>query len=139
MERSEADFRHESKKVLRFETLLAEISTQFINLPSDQIDSFIEEAQRRICSYLDLDLSALWQWSQESQRFLTITHLYTMPGGPSRPERIDAQKAFPWVLEKMLGGETLIPHRDWLAVIQASCMVKSPRFAMNAFDQRNFF
>lgn len=108
MERVEIDLRNEFEKRLRFETLLADISTRFVNLPSDQIDSVIEDAQRLICECLGLDLSALWQWSEESPRFLTVTHLHSPPDGPSRPERIDAQKSFPWVLNKVLSGETLV-------------------------------
>jgi hypothetical protein len=38
----------ELEEQLRFETLLAEISTHFINLPADQIDGEIEGTQRRI-------------------------------------------------------------------------------------------
>ena len=51
---------------LKFETLLAELSARFINLPVDQIDSEIKEAQRRICEFLDLDRSTLWQVCRES-------------------------------------------------------------------------
>ena len=39
----------ELEERLRFEELLIDISTQFINLPSDQIDNGIEDAQRRVC------------------------------------------------------------------------------------------
>ena len=46
---------------LRFETLLAETSARFVNLPADQIDSEIEGAQRRICEFLTLDRSSLGQ------------------------------------------------------------------------------
>jgi hypothetical protein len=51
----------ELEEPLRFERLLAEISTLFINLPADQIDSEIEVAQRRICEFLNLDRPALFQ------------------------------------------------------------------------------
>ena len=112
MELSKADWRNEYEKQLRFETLLTDISTRFINLPSDQIDSVIEEAQCRICSCLDIDLSALWQWSEESPRFMTLTHLHSPPDGPSRPEKIDAEKSFPWVLKKVLQRETLVLFTD---------------------------
>ena len=95
------------EKRLRFESLLIEISARYINLPVDQIDMGIENDQRRICESLGLDLSALWQWSGGSRRFLTVSHLYTIPEGPSRPEGIDAQESFPWILNKMLNGETL--------------------------------
>jgi hypothetical protein len=104
---SETDLRNDLEERLRFEKLLSEISAHFINLPAEQIDGAIEDAQRRICEDLGLDLSALWQWSDEKPRFLTVTHLHSPPEGPSRPERIDARDAFPWVLEKMLSGETL--------------------------------
>ena len=108
MECIEDDLRHELEERLGFETLLAEISTRYINLPVDQIDVSIEDDQRRICECLDLDLSALWQWSDETPRFMTVTHLHSPPDGPSRPEGIDAQKSFPWVLNKVLCGETLV-------------------------------
>jgi formate hydrogenlyase transcriptional activator len=108
MEQTEANVRQDLEERLQFETLLAEISAQYINLPVDQIDAGIEDDQRRICEYLGLDLSALWQWQDGSPRFLTVTHLYSLPVGPSRPEGIDAQKTFPWVLKKMLSGETLV-------------------------------
>jgi len=70
---------------LRFEALLTEISARFVNLPADQIDGTIEDAQRRVCECLGLDLSALCQWSGETPRFLTVTHLHSPPEGPSRP------------------------------------------------------
>jgi PAS domain S-box-containing protein len=103
----ETDLQHKLEERLRFETLLAEISARFVNLPAEQIDQEIEDAQRRVCDCLGLDLSALWQWSDETPRFFTLTHLFSPPEGPSRPEQIDAEEAFPWQFEKMLRGETL--------------------------------
>ena len=108
MEKAITDIGHNLEEQLRFETLLAEISARYINLPVDQIDAGIEDDQRRICEYLGLDLSALWQWSDDSPRFMTLTHLYSLPEGPSRPEGIDAQESFPWVLKKVLSSETLV-------------------------------
>lgn len=93
---------------LRFEALLCDLSASFINLPPDRLDSAIENAQRQICECLELDLSALWEWSGGESPFLTVTHLYGPPDGPSRPERIDAKEAFPWVFQAMMRGETLI-------------------------------
>ena len=104
---AESDLLNEFEERLRFESLLTDISARYINLPVDQIDACIEDDQRRICESLDLDLSALWQWSDDSPRFLTVTHLYSRPGGPSKPEGIDAKKSFPWILQKMLDGKTL--------------------------------
>ena len=71
--------------VLSFEQLLLEVSTLFINLPVDSIDSVIENTQRKICKTLGYDLSALWQWSDRDSNLMTLTHLYTIPGGPDKP------------------------------------------------------
>ena len=64
----------ELDKQLRFERLLAEISTFFINLPADRIDSEIEAAQRRVCEFLDLDRSALFQADEGDPETLLLTH-----------------------------------------------------------------
>ena len=106
-EKTKTSLLHELEARLQFETLLAEISARYINLPVDQIDAGIEDDQRRICDFLGLDLSALWQWSNETPRLLRVTHLHSTPGGPERPVDLDAQTAFPWALKKMLSGETI--------------------------------
>ena len=48
----------ELEEKLRFQMLLAEVSTRFINLPAEQISSEISTAQRLICKILDLDRCA---------------------------------------------------------------------------------
>lgn len=54
----------ELEERLRFETLLANLSSKFANLPAGQVDREIMDAQRRICEFLDLDLLVLWQLSE---------------------------------------------------------------------------
>jgi PAS domain S-box-containing protein len=107
MTHSEADLLKELEERLRFETLLADISARFVNLPADQIDDEIEEAQRRVCECLGLDLSALWQWSVETPGFLTLTHLYRTLEGPPLPEPMDAPQYFPWCLEQLTAGKVI--------------------------------
>ena len=51
----------ESEDRLRFEALLAETPSRFINLPADRMNDEIEGAQRRIWGFLDLDRSSLCQ------------------------------------------------------------------------------
>ena len=75
---------------LKFETLLAEISSHFVNLPADRIDGEIEDAQRRICELLDLDRSTLWQVCEGEPGTLLLTHLYQPPGSRLPPERMNA-------------------------------------------------
>jgi formate hydrogenlyase transcriptional activator len=96
---------------LKFETLLAELSARFVNLAADQIDNDIEEAQRRICEFLDLDRSTLWQVHEREPGILLLIHVHRPPGSQSPPERMNARDFFPWTAQKALAGETVIISR----------------------------
>ena len=93
---------------LEFEKLLLEISSLFISIPVDKIDSVIEDTQRKICENLGLDLSSLFQWADRDSSLMNLTHLYTIPGGPDQVGAIDASEEFPWIFEKMKTGETFV-------------------------------
>jgi GAF domain-containing protein len=93
---------------LRFETLLSDLSAQFIDRSSDQVGREIDDALRRVCEHLDLDLGVLWQWSEADPKSLTITHLHRPEGGPPLPERIDAQELFPWCLQGLLAEKVIV-------------------------------
>ena len=84
--------------------LIAEISSKFVNLPSGEVDREIMDAQRRICGFLGIDLSALWQWSDEAHRSLTLTHLYRVKDDPPVVERMNASEYFPWCQQELLAG-----------------------------------
>ena len=92
---------------LKFETLLAEISSHFVNLPADRIDGEIEDAQRRICELLDLDRSPLFQVPEREPGALLLTHLYQPPGSPPPLSRHNATDLYPWTTQKLLAGETV--------------------------------
>ena len=92
---------------LKFESLLAEISMHFVNLPADQIDSELEDAQRRICELLDLDRATLWQVGEGGPGTLLLTHFCQPPGSLPPPERMNAMDFIPWAAQKVLNGETV--------------------------------
>jgi two-component system, NarL family, sensor kinase len=96
------------KERLKFETLLAELSAHFVNLPADRIDSNIEDAQRRICELLDLDRSTLWQMAEREPGTLLLTHIHRPSGSLSPPERMNGNDLFPWITQKVLKGEAVI-------------------------------
>jgi transcriptional regulator with GAF, ATPase, and Fis domain len=93
---------------LKFEALLAETSAHFVNLPADQIDREIRGAQRRICEFLDLDRSTLWQTFEGELGTLLLTHIHQPPGSLPPPERMNGRDFFPWMTQKVLDGETVI-------------------------------
>jgi PAS domain S-box-containing protein len=92
---------------LQFEKLLADTSAYFVNLPSDQVDGAIEDAQRRICECLGLDLCALWQWSSDASELLMMTHIYRSQEGPPLPHPMDAKEYFPWSRQQMEAGKSI--------------------------------
>jgi formate hydrogenlyase transcriptional activator len=107
MQESIETLRTQLEERLRFETLLAETSARFVNLPADQIDAEIEDAQRRICEFLNLDRSALGQAFEREPGALLVTHFHQLEGGPPIPERPNARDLFPWTAQKVLAGETV--------------------------------
>ena len=77
--------RKELERLLRFETLLADLSARFVNLPSDEIDGNIMDAQRHLCEFLDLDRSSLVQVSEAEHGAMRFTHVNQPPGGQPVP------------------------------------------------------
>ena len=94
-------------KQVRFETLLVEISTLFISLSVDQIDSKIEDTQCRICEFLDIDRSTLWQIQEQKPETMLLTHIYQPQRSRPPADHFNAYDFFPWVMQKMMAGETV--------------------------------
>jgi len=124
--------RQQMEERIKFEALLAEISSHFVNLPADEVDSEIDDAEHRICERHLPHLHQLKQSTGEIEdalrricelfgfdrsTFLEVpaggtgdTPLATFqkhPGGPPVPRRMMVRVFFPWVTQKILCGETL--------------------------------
>ena len=84
-------------------TLIADISSKFVNLPPGEVDREITAAERRIGEFLDLDLLALWQWSPGNPGAFVLTHLYSAQPG-LQPGAQMSEDDFPWFREQMLAG-----------------------------------
>lgn len=97
----------ELEERLRFETLIADLSSRFVSVPSADLDREIEDAQGQVCECLGMDLSALWQQSAESAYSFTLTHLYRPLGGLPTPARMDGSEYFPWCEQQLLAGEVV--------------------------------
>jgi PAS domain S-box-containing protein len=90
------------------ESLLIELSARFISLPPDQVDREIQDAQLKICEYLHLDRSSLWQQPKEDSAAFFMTHVYQRSMMPQPPAKPDARVLFPWVLEQLKKRQTII-------------------------------
>ncbi len=89
---------------LKFQSLLAEISVRFVNLPSERVEAEITDAQRRLCETLDLDRSTLWLVPDEDRELMLLAHIHSSPEIPI-PERLNAKEIFPWTMQKVLREE----------------------------------
>ena len=112
---------------LRFETLLADLSARFVNMPAAKVDTEIENAQRQVCECLDLDLSLLWQLFPDHPDTMFLTHKHLPPGFPPLPEAWDCKETFPWALERFLVGETIVLSRLTDAPAEAALDVEVVR------------
>ena len=96
---------------LRFEMLLADLGAQFVDIPSGDLDSKIEIAQRLICESLGVDHSSVWQVSESDPDQLVMTHAYRDPKLKPLPSRPVLKEYFPWVQSKILRKQTIsIPN-----------------------------
>ena len=93
--------------ILEFETLIADLSSRFINLPHDELDREIADALRRVSELLGLDSGVLWQWSATAPVVITPTHFHYAQEGLQPPQPL-SQEHFPWVVQQMRAGRMVV-------------------------------
>jgi PAS domain S-box-containing protein len=103
MSPEDANPRQDPEGHARFEELLAELSSRFINLPPGDVDREIEDALRRVCLRAGIDFGVVWQWPVAAHGVATATHVYYAQEGPQVSEPLH-QEMFPWVAQEMLAG-----------------------------------
>ena len=88
---------------LRFEELLADLSSKFVNLPPAEVDYEIEDALRRVCEFVGIDFAVLWQWSSDDPDVIMPTHIYPAQKG-LQPVQPLHQEQYPWSVQQMKAG-----------------------------------
>lgn len=91
---------------LRFESLLAEISAHFVNLPTEEIDGAINDSLRSIAETLDLDRVTLGEVTLDGLDGF-VTHCYNKPCIPPNVVA-SVMTEVPLVMKKLLAGDTVI-------------------------------
>ncbi len=98
LERSEAVYKRE----LEFEQLISDLSSKFVNIPPEQVDSEIVRALRRICGFTQCDRSALFAVLHEKGVW-RITHFAAVEDAPSVPVGLELPVTMhPWVFDTLL-------------------------------------
>jgi PAS domain S-box-containing protein len=90
--------------MLEFETLLAEVSTRFVNLPAGEVDGEIENGLERIVATSDVDRATLYQFSKDGKE-LRATHSWAAEGIGRVPE-VAAEERWPYAVGVLRRGET---------------------------------
>ncbi|HXW05030.1 MAG TPA: sigma 54-interacting transcriptional regulator [Vicinamibacterales bacterium] len=88
-----------------FERLVADLSIEFINLPSQQVDDAIRSALQRVGESLDLDRCTFFRIQPDGT--LSDPIGWSRADVPRMPATIDAAKHFPWALENARAGRTI--------------------------------
>ncbi len=91
---------------LLFETMLADLSARFVNLPTNQIDAEIEHDLKIITETLSIDRCSVAQINKERSE-LRVTHGYAVPSVPQMPNLILSDQQ-PWYSEKLFRLESIV-------------------------------
>jgi transcriptional regulator with GAF, ATPase, and Fis domain len=91
---------------LEFETLLADMSTKFVNLPAGKIDQEIERVLQRIAEVLEIDRCSVAQFS-DNRKKLRVTHAFAVPGVAPMPD-LTLNETQPWYSETLFRCEAIV-------------------------------
>jgi diguanylate cyclase (GGDEF)-like protein/PAS domain S-box-containing protein len=86
---------------LEFEKLISSISTNFINLPPEEIDSGIREALGTVGSFINADRSYVYLFSDD-RKTATMAYEWTAADGATSSDRQVAVSDFPWTMQRLL-------------------------------------
>jgi two-component system sensor kinase FixL len=90
---------------LQFEELLVRVSSTFVHLPSDQVETAFETSLRQLGRLLELDRVTLYRLSRNAQEFV-VAHSWSAPGVGPVP-RLSVSADFPWIISQLLHGHTV--------------------------------
>ena len=105
-----ANIQTELEDRLRFETLLAELSARFVNLPPEQVDREIENALSRLADALHADRTALGRLTEDGQD-LVVTHTFAVSGVEAFPLLASLIAEAPLLSRTMLSGQSFVMPR----------------------------
>ena len=110
MNASNTDIQTELEDRLRFETLLAELSARFVNLPPERVDQEIEDALRCLVEALHADRSGLGRLTEDGRDFV-VTHAFASTGIEACPLLPSLVSAAPLLSQTLLSGQPFVMAR----------------------------
>ena len=90
-----------------FESLIADLSSRFLDLPPSEVDNEIQRALSRACGVLGVDFASLWEWSTLDPERIAPTHVVYASGDRQPPERMRDDQ-FPWFRQEIRAGRRIV-------------------------------
>jgi PAS domain S-box-containing protein len=92
----------------RFERLISELATDFINVPVEAIDQAIDRALQIVGEFVSVDIAFLLSLGSDHQSVQEVRAWTSDRGEPYRDQMAHLTLgAFPWTLERLRRGETI--------------------------------
>jgi two-component system, LuxR family, sensor kinase FixL len=91
---------------LEFETLLAELSAQFVAVSASKVDREIQQGIKQLVQFLGVDRGHLWKLVENQKEFVSA-HFWAAPGIEPMP-RTPVSEYFPWIREQLLNGKSMV-------------------------------
>jgi transcriptional regulator with GAF, ATPase, and Fis domain len=86
---------------LQFERLLSDLSSKFVNIPNDRVDSEIEDGLRQILVFFHVDRCVLFRTLPDRTSW-QIAYTVTSNDAPHLPAGVKLSKSiYPWAYEKL--------------------------------------
>jgi PAS domain S-box-containing protein len=98
---------HELDAEARFERLIAELSSYFIDLPADKIDAEIEHALTLLVKYLAVDRVNIFEFTVDKTE-LVLAHSSAATRDLSVATRRYSTNELPWYTKKLLNNEPIV-------------------------------
>ncbi|HET7538361.1 MAG TPA: PAS domain S-box protein [Polyangiaceae bacterium] len=97
----------ELERLLRSETLMADLAASFVNAQDEVLDEVVHEAVRQICLAFELDRASIWQPEHAAPERILRTHMVFLTETPTDAVPVSMGQ-FPWVLEQCKSNKTVI-------------------------------
>lgn len=93
---------------LKFEELISNLSSHFVNLDCAEVGTEIGKALQKILEFFDVDRCSIFKVSQV-KKVVEILYLVDRPGQIPVPPDMDAVKLFPWCYEELVLKGNILP------------------------------
>ncbi|OHB57886.1 MAG: hypothetical protein A2Y12_01565 [Planctomycetes bacterium GWF2_42_9] len=110
MTKEKKNLRSEIENRIRFETLISDISAQFVRVASSEVDKEIEHALRQILNFFNVDRCGILAVHEDKQS-VSITNACYAEGVEQISKDINFVTFFPWSYEKLINGKYVLVSR----------------------------